>query len=577
MNHGEDNLVGVVPPPDEADHYAVGQSSTNRQGEPSPTAELDRGTYLGVGRTLLPRWVRIVRPTPWFTDPAWMRSREACEPASLYRRQAATLAIAVMCEFEPPGADDPYLREVVRTSLIHWQLALKGDGYPLSRRLRTDPLYGAVFASVVQVLCESTGFHNGSLLSDIGCHIQWLSRRPPSAPWIEAATICGMADAAVLLRDKSLLGRARERLEALLTLQDAEGWFPELGGADIGCLSLTVDALARLGFQNEWQEVEEPLTRALRFLVHFVHPDGSAGGCYGTRGTGFLTPYGVELLAPRFPEAASLAQTCRQQCRHFGAERLVSLPDDPVAIWGSSLMLAAAAAQSKLPRPDNYPCDTAGHCRFPHAGISIFSTSTYYAVVNQRKGGALRVTFRNGAPSLIDSGVTVVSSRRIRTSASGGAHTQQRVTGSSVVCSGKLRRPGSPHDTRLHWLPRLIDKTVRRWRRWLSRQPRTSSPPDSPRGRRRMHDSHRREITFGSDWIEIRDDIHCRRRCESVVCQSDPPSSSSLPLESVTPDQMRRCPIVTRGGRDVRITRRYVDGRQVDTDGRNGPSLTLTA
>ena len=62
---------------------------------------------------------------------------------------------------------------------------------------------------------RSSGFQDASLLSDIQCHINWLIRRPPSFPWIEAATICGMADAAVLLRDKSLLGQARKRLEAL--------------------------------------------------------------------------------------------------------------------------------------------------------------------------------------------------------------------------------------------------------------------------------------------------------------------------------------------------------------------------
>ena len=82
-------------------------------------------------------------------------------------------------------------------------------------------------------------------------------------------------------------------------------------------MTLTIDSLARIYRQNECYELRDPLKRSLDFLIHFVHPDGSVGGCYGSCGNSFVSPYGVELLSDVFPAAAAVAQLCRRNFADF--------------------------------------------------------------------------------------------------------------------------------------------------------------------------------------------------------------------------------------------------------------------
>ena len=55
------------------------------------------------------------------------------------------------------------------------------------------------------------------------------------------------------------------------------------------------------------QILDEPIRRGVRFARHFLHPDGSFAGEYGSRGTSHFYPHGMELLAAVSAEAADLA------------------------------------------------------------------------------------------------------------------------------------------------------------------------------------------------------------------------------------------------------------------------------
>ncbi|MGB2985864.1 MAG: hypothetical protein WBE26_08270 [Phycisphaerae bacterium] len=528
------------------------------------SAAPDGRVYLAAAHASLSRWLRILGPAPWLADESRSASASYRSASVLYRQQAATLAIAMLCELDPQRPDRPYLREVVRTSLIRWQLSLSGDGRPAHYRLRRSPLHAAILWHVVLLLSETTGFQTGLLLSDIERHLRWLVRRPQRVPWLEAATLCAMADGAVLVRDAALLAQARDRLSAFLARQDEEGWFPERGGADIGRLSLTVDALARLYRQSGWGELEEPLRRALGFLIHFVHPDGSAGGCYSSCDTAFLTPYGVELLAPTFTDAAALALLGRRQCERFETHRAHRWPDGLCAVWGANLTLAAANATSRFPASCTYPCDAIGHKRFPHAALSIFSTGAYHAVVGGKKGGALRVTWRTGAAGLDDPGVTVVYPHKTRTSARSDRRIVEHVTDSSVTASGFLRRTKLVSDRLRRWIKRPL------W--WIGSRRRAFSTPlltkesHPPRidYQRLTHDRYNRQITFGEDWIRIRDCVHCRLPCKTIICQSPSPVRGKPFSDSSILDPRAHTPIFVDGGRNVEITRLYRNGELVD-------------
>jgi hypothetical protein len=551
------NLVGT--PPEKASEEYSPFVDPPRADIPSPMTPVvpDVTVYRAAAGTCLPRLLRIAGPAPWMSEKRHPRG-EPTDISTRYRRQLAILAIGLLCEFDDRQRGNPYLHECVRASLVQWQLALRGDGRPVFRRSRRSPMHDAIAALVVQLLTDTACFQTDTLLSDIERHIKWLSKRPAHKPWIEAATISTLADGALLVRDTSLLGRARKRLHALLARQDDEGWFPEEGGADIGNLSLIIDALARLHHQGGWEELTLPLQKALRFLIHFVHPDDSVGGCYGSRGTAFLSPYGVELLAPEFTDAAALALIARRQCERLAADRLAGWHDDMCALMGSRIALATAHGSGELTAPLHYPCQAVGTTEFPYAGLMIFSTKAYHATVSTRKGGSIHVNWRSGKPALEDAGVTAVFPGKVLVSGTASPRTRQNTSGSVVAVSGILRRASGQSDSEPARLFRF-------------RKLRSPAPKEGAEGRRKgigpdrlTHDRFQREIQFGDDWIRIRDRVLCRLPCRAIVLQAPPPGPINPYADRAATDVPARAPIFVEGGRDVEITRVYRNGELVD-------------
>ncbi len=532
------------------------------RGSPD-TAPLDQSVYLSAARSCLPRWLRLLGSAPWSHDRVLGPISPHADTSLLYRQQAVTLAIATLCELDSQRSDVAYLRELVRASLVRWQLSLGGDGRPLYRRRRGSPLHAAIVGHVLQLLSETAGFQTRMLLDDIEKHLQWLNRRRPLTPWLEAAAVCALADGAVLVRDGDLLEKARNRLGALLARQHDEGWFPERGGADIGRLSLTVDALARMYRQNNWAELREPLRRMLGFMVHFVHPRGGAGGCYGSCDTAFVSPYGAELMAPAFADAASLALVCRRRAAATGPVLSEGSDDDSCAALGASLAMAGANAAPRLPDQCIYPHEKPGHTRFPGAGLSVFATKAYHAVAAANKGGSLHVTWRNGAADLVDSGVIAVYPHGTRRAAARDPRSRQSVTDSTVTCSGILRRTPTAKRRPRSRLRRLIGRILRR-----KRALKTPATIGYGSGRidyqRLTHDLYDRHITFGEDWIRIRDRTHCRLPCETIVVQAPTPAPEGPMGGCGYCNTPARAPLFVDGGRSVVITRIYRNGQLID-------------
>ncbi len=99
---------------------------------------------------------------------------------------------------------------------------------------------------------------------------------------------------------------AARRLRQVLSWQTDEGWFWEYEGCDPGYLTLTISVLARLHELHQSDDLRAALERAVRFAAHFVHPDGSFGGEYGSRNTYNFFPHGFELAGRWIPEALAV-------------------------------------------------------------------------------------------------------------------------------------------------------------------------------------------------------------------------------------------------------------------------------
>lgn len=401
------------------------------------------GVYASAGDALHPALIRMLEPIPWIPIDRDDASGGFQDARHLWRHTAAATALGLRLERAGSPAERSQRLQIVRAALVRWQYALRGDGVPVDRRHRADTWHAMAAANVTTLLCESSEFHTDSLLADLARHLRWLARRPYLASWKEATFIAALADAAIITRDNWFTGEAHRRLARLLATQSSEGWFPEGGGPDLGLLSLSIDALARMRSQHGTAPVADALARACRFLDHFVEPGGIPGGAVNARGTQFLSPYGLELSAADLAPARRTLLLLRPLLERLAVDETRRYTDDLAAMLAVRLALAeSCAAQRQPPQP---PVETIANSTnatdFPSSGWKKKETPAYRALINVRQGGALRIDWKESGISWQDCGVTVVFSNSVRISGRWSAHTRAAGEGRSERCAGPLHHP----------------------------------------------------------------------------------------------------------------------------------------
>ena len=208
-----------------------------------------------------------------------------------------------------------------------------------------------------------------------------------------------------LAGDKSK--RHIELLDIIYSHQSEEGWHKEYEGADPGYNTLCLYYLAAA--YDAWpdEKLKESILNAGKFLQWFVHPDGTIGGLYGSRNTEVFYPAGLVAFSKLSPELAGMA---RQLEKGLEAERHL-LPEEIdignyIPLLNSYAMAAVHFEASKNASAIEMPCVSEGEKNFEKAGIYIQSTAGYYAIVNYKKGGTLKVFDRKtGKIDLEDGGL----------------------------------------------------------------------------------------------------------------------------------------------------------------------------
>jgi hypothetical protein len=166
--------------------------------------------------------------------------------------------------------------------------------------------------------------------------------------------------AAALFKWQVLTGEPTEQrgrifLDRILAAQSREGWFREYQGADPGYETLGLYFLADIHQLRPDARLHEALCRSVRFLCHFVHPDGSFGGLYGSRNTRFYYPAGIEMLAGSCPEAAAMARHMRRAIGQHAVVTLDALDAPNLApmfnayCWAASLLHQRTANEDASP------------------------------------------------------------------------------------------------------------------------------------------------------------------------------------------------------------------------------------
>ena len=214
-----------------------------------------------------------------------------------------------------------------------------------------------------------------------------------------------------LLRAEQLLGRreygvrAAALLDALLATQSSEGWFPEYGGCDPGYLSLCVYYLAQVATVRPSDRLRSSLERAVTFLSHFVHPDGTFGGVYGSRRTTVYYAGGIALLAHTLPLAARMTT---EMLRAAEERRLLgpghSDIGNSVPVLANYQLALDAMTRMSAGADVPLPYEAGRAVDFPEAGIYLRASASTWTIVGASNGGTVAVWDRPSGRRIHDDG-----------------------------------------------------------------------------------------------------------------------------------------------------------------------------
>lgn len=207
---------------------------------------------------------------------------------------------------------------------------------------------------------------------------------------------------------------ALAKLDLSLQQQSPEGWFYEYGGPDIGYLSVAASYLGHYYRKTDHKKALSKLKKAIYFLSHFLHPDGTAGGEYASRNTVYLVPDGIEICA-QHSEYGSYASSHIRKWLLKGGVAPFHLDDRYLCNMLYTYLYAFLLCNPvKKIQPES--------TFFPESGLLMKKSNDSMFIANLRKGGTCKL-FRHGNMVLSDSGAVgrlsdgrIVSSQWLGTS-----------------------------------------------------------------------------------------------------------------------------------------------------------------
>ena len=330
------------------------------------------------------------RPTYGCLDRQFWHYRTACFPSEMYQEGALPLALVYATQL--PGNrwyGSQRVRELAIAAMRYSARSCHRDGscddyYPFERALGA-----AVFS--LQAAAEAyrlLELDDSELVAWFERRAEWLMENDESGRLTNhhALAALGLWRVGEITDNDVYRSAARTRIEQVLAWQDAEGWFEEYGGADPGYQTVTIDCLAKLRWATGDVRLDEPIARAVDFARHFLHPDGSYGGEYGSRGTAHFYPHGFELLAGQLPAAAELAEGFLMSLEHGTFNRF---NDD--RMFAHRLANRIEAYQDWSPaRPGTEEMKRDVERHFPRAGLFVLREGARHTVVSTARGGIVK-------------------------------------------------------------------------------------------------------------------------------------------------------------------------------------------
>ena len=205
----------------------------------------------------------------------------------------------------------------------------------------------------------------------------------------------------LLTKDEKYRAASDSFRDITLSWQNEEGWFQEYEGADPGYHSCSIAFLGKLYRKSGDEKLIEPLKKAVEFAAHFMHPDGSYAGEYGSRNTYHFYPHGFEVMREFSETAGRVADTylfksLPRRSRYFNDDNRMCAHYvyDWMQAWLDYHPDRTGSFDGARPPFKRW---------FKNAKLYVVNTGRYYAVCSLAKGGVLKV-FNEDGPIYSDTG-----------------------------------------------------------------------------------------------------------------------------------------------------------------------------
>jgi hypothetical protein len=331
------------------------------------------------------------------------------------RKQEAVLALALLYKIEDDAnyfCGKEILVDWIRAALRFWgDIQLRNgafnDLYPNEYSF-VATAFSAYAVSETLLLMEDEISDKGKLLDKLTKAGNWLmDKHQERVLNQESGSAIALHNIYLLTDEKKYKEAAEDKVRYIISRQSREGWLNEYGGADIGYLSVAIDYLGKYFKKTKDEDVLKALGRAADFILYFLHPDLTAGGEYGSRNTEYLIPHGFEILAKENDTAKLISRHIRNGLSENAVVAPFALDDKYLLFYCYVYLQAYEDAVDSIDVHLSPPYLVSFSKQYEEAGIVVQSSENFYLIANSRKGGALKLIFKQNNLVLDDSGILV--------------------------------------------------------------------------------------------------------------------------------------------------------------------------
>ncbi len=357
----------------------------------------------------------LTSPSRGSFDRTWWAWKFTDFSASRFQEGVHVLAWLATSPHAPEATrESARLADLADAAIHFWAGLQHADGsfdeaYPFERSLAATAFTGFYVGSAIERLgARLAPGTRARALAAMESACGWLARNDEThgvlSNHLAAAAACLEVGGALCGTDRFRAARDRF-LGVIWREQDPEeGWLREYGGADPGYQSHALFYLADIWRRSGDADMLARIERAVGFSAWFVHPDGTVGGEYASRGTKFGYPAGFEMLANAVPLAGAVARHLRATLAAGRGVGVVQMDAWNLFPLLNNYLFAIDHAGDLSGAPNLPWAEDGAEARFPRAGIATARRAGRVVAVAPGLGGTVKLWEADGRLAYEDSG-----------------------------------------------------------------------------------------------------------------------------------------------------------------------------